>query len=121
MVLVLLGQMSLWKGQGQAGSGVGRAQCWDRSSTAEFPVQGGAALQQHSVNILVGLAALWQHKLLPLQLRSNSQRQARKTGDSNYIKQTFSLSAETFGFFQNLLLKCAFSWSLPCAGAVMRR
>lgn len=74
-----------------------------------------------SVNILVGLAVLWQCKVLPLQLRSNSQRQPRKTGDSNYIKQTFSLSAETFGclfLFLNLLSECAFSWSLPCAGAV---
>lgn len=63
-----------------------------------------------SVNILVGLAVLWQCKVLPLQLRSNSQRQPRKTGDSNYIKQTFSLSAETFGclflFFKFTIRMC---------------
>lgn len=47
------------------------------------------AVYKDSVNILVGIAELWQRKVLPLQLRSNSQRQARKTGDSNYIKQTF--------------------------------
>lgn len=84
--------------------GAESALCSVVSLGREWQAQG--ALWKDSVNILVGFSELWQHKVLPLQLQSNSQRQARKTGDSNYIKQTFSLSAETFGclFFFSFFL-----------------